>query len=416
MLDWFINLFTTLSTNPMATGILGSTLIAGLIYWCREIPKQIWFAFWNSVTIKLNLVEENSPTAYDIFEEELRHTKIYYITGTFQLVFRFFRKELDVKIGEYGIFFCKLAGKWCLVQKYTDRQVSLWHAFCYDARFFTRDKELLDNYFKDAWVRQRAMNEPDQFTVLHYTDDRWNAVPKLRVSLPEFTLTLEKRQVCERIEYFLKNKAEYRKQEKPYREGFVLSGDPGTGKSYFIQQVASKFGLNIYYVNLNSFATDSAFVKALLLITLPSIILFEDIDDAEITHSRSTYETKHSSKISAKDVLTKDGDGERKTGVTLATLLNAFDGLLAQDGQLVFVTTNHIDKLDPALVRAGRFNTNVVFKALNGIEINNLINKMYGVEVDWDMGKVYISAAELTGMCGNKSLSEIKEILYKKIK
>eukprot|EP00744_Colponema_vietnamica_P037728 GILI01069207.1.p1 GENE.GILI01069207.1~~GILI01069207.1.p1 ORF type:complete len:165 (-),score=18.35 GILI01069207.1:107-601(-) len=40
--------------------------------------------------------------------------------------------------------------------------------------------------------------------------------------------------------------------------------------------------------------------------------------------------------------------------VTMSGLLNALDGVAAQEGRLVFMTTNHVERLDPALIRPGR--------------------------------------------------------------
>lgn len=41
-------------------------------------------------------------------------------------------------------------------------------------------------------------------------------------------------------------------------------------------------------------------------------------------------------------------------GPSFAALLNALDGVAAQDGRIMIMTTNHADKLDPALIRPGR--------------------------------------------------------------
>src|SRR5438270_222739 len=40
--------------------------------------------------------------------------------------------------------------------------------------------------------------------------------------------------------------------------------------------------------------------------------------------------------------------------VTFTGLLNALDGVVASEGRVMFMTTNHIDRLDPALIRPGR--------------------------------------------------------------
>jgi chaperone BCS1 len=43
-----------------------------------------------------------------------------------------------------------------------------------------------------------------------------------------------------------------------------------------------------------------------------------------------------------------------QTGVTLSGLLNALDGVSSREGRVLFLTTNHPDRLDPALIRPGR--------------------------------------------------------------
>jgi len=42
------------------------------------------------------------------------------------------------------------------------------------------------------------------------------------------------------------------------------------------------------------------------------------------------------------------------SGITLSGLLNALDGVSSRDGRVLFLTTNHPERLDPALLRAGR--------------------------------------------------------------
>ena len=56
-----------------------------------------------------------------------------------------------------------------------------------------------------------------------------------------------------------------------------------------------------------------------------------------------------------------DGDKVRKSGrkkakLTLAGLLNVLDGVVDSPGRILIMTTNHPEKLDPALIRPGRIN------------------------------------------------------------
>ena len=51
-------------------------------------------------------------------------------------------------------------------------------------------------------------------------------------------------------------------------------------------------------------------------------------------------------------------------GVTLSGLLNALDGVAAQEGRILFATTNRYDSIDEALCRAGRMDVHVDRKSV----------------------------------------------------
>ncbi|KAF9210552.1 mitochondrial chaperone [Podila verticillata] len=58
----------------------------------------------------------------------------------------------------------------------------------------------------------------------------------------------------------------------------------------------------------------------------------------------------------------KAGKGsEGENNITLLGILNSFDGITAQEGSVVFMTTNRIQKLDPALICAGHCNQKLLF-------------------------------------------------------
>ncbi len=53
-------------------------------------------------------------------------------------------------------------------------------------------------------------------------------------------------------------------------------------------------------------------------------------------------------------VFTRRESGEKRSGVSFSGLLNAIDGVAAQEGRALVMTTNHKERLDPALIRPGR--------------------------------------------------------------
>jgi len=78
-------------------------------------------------------------------------------------------------------------------------------------------------------------------------------------------------------------------------------------------------------------------------LTLKCILLLEDVDSASIQRENA-----------------KASNNEKKAGgVTLSGLLGVIDGLLAPEGRIVVMTTNHVNRLDEALIRAARIDLTV---------------------------------------------------------
>jgi chaperone BCS1 len=63
--------------------------------------------------------------------------------------------------------------------------------------------------------------------------------------------------------------------------------------------------------------------------------------------------------------------------VTLSGLLNALDGLAAQEGRILFATTNKYDSLDPALCRPGRMDIHLEFKLASQNQAKKLFRCFY---------------------------------------
>ena len=65
------------------------------------------------------------------------------------------------------------------------------------------------------------------------------------------------------------------------------------------------------------------------------------------------------------------------SSVSLSGLLNALDGVGAQEGRILFATTNHYDALDPALCRPGRMDVHVEFKLASQFQAGELFRHFY---------------------------------------
>jgi chaperone BCS1 len=125
----------------------------------------------------------------------------------------------------------------------------------------------------------------------------------------------------------------YAERGIPYRRGYLLHGPPGTGKTTTVVALAGELKLSVGVLSLSSKALSDEALRTLVDgLPVATILLIEDVDC--IFKERRTTDVQ--------------------TGVTLSGLLNALDGVSSRDGRVLFLTTNHPERLDAALIRPGR--------------------------------------------------------------
>lgn len=179
--------------------------------------------------------------------------------------------------------------------------------------------------------------------------------------------------------------------------GLLLHGEGGTGKTSLIKIIANvtkRHVINIKLSNINDleellsiFFHKHLFMNQNSHIEVPlnkRLYIFEDIDaETDVVFKRSENETCSQPDFS---VLKNTDIGEEKIDklisswknkLKLADLLNIFDGILELHDTIYIITTNHPDKLDPALIRPGRINMKIELKKMLKSEMMKMISYKY---------------------------------------
>ncbi|KAJ0161389.1 Mitochondrial chaperone BCS1 [Colletotrichum tanaceti] len=171
----------------------------------------------------------------------------------------------------------------------------------------------------------------------------------------------------------------------PYRRGYLLFGPPGSGKSSFIQSLAGELDFSVAMVNLSEMGmTDDKLAYLLTKLPRRSILLLEDADSAFVNRRQ------------------RDADGYSGASVTFSGLLNALDGLAAGEERIAFLTTNHIERLDPALIRPGRVDMMTRIGEATRYQAGQMWDRFYGdVDADGAGRERFLQRLEDLGLFGN---------------
>lgn len=111
-----------------------------------------------------------------------------------------------------------------------------------------------------------------------------------------------------------------------------------------------------------------------------TVMVIEDIDCAsEVVKTRDS--PSEVVVIQKPDSEEESEKPEEKPRLTLAGILNAIDGaMLNVHGQILIMTTNHPEVLDPALTRAGRVDRKFEFELCDAEQARNLFINFFGTE------------------------------------
>ena len=184
---------------------------------------------------------------------------------------------------------------------------------------------------------------------------------------------------------FLASKEWYAERGIPHRRGYLLYGAPGSGKTSLIHSISGELNLDVYILSLTRLGMDDASLNSTIS-ELPEecIVLIEDIDAAfhqgikrDLADPERLAQQKHRDPDEAAEHEQRPDKPDSTCRVTLSGLLNALDGIGAQEGRIFFATTNDYAALDPALCRPGRLDLHIEFRLASKYQCRELFRRFY---------------------------------------
>ncbi|XP_073284120.1 AAA-ATPase At3g28580-like [Primulina huaijiensis] len=296
----------------------------------------------------------------------------------------------------------------------------------YKLKFHRRYKKLitesyLEHVMKTGKDRIQARSRQRRLYTNGHSKSYWSHIAFEHPATFE-TLAMEqekKEEIIEDLLSFTKSRDFYKRIGKAWKRGYLLYGPPGTGKSTMIAAMANFLDYDVYDFELTSVKNNTELRKLLAETTSRSIIVIEDIDcSLDLTGERKKKMEKSGetdTEITKKPSSRRDREAESGSQVTLSGLLNFIDGLWSSCARerLIVFTTNHVEKLDPALTRRGRMDKHIEFSycKFEGFKVlaKNYLNleehPVFG-SIQELMEKVKITPADVAEILMPKSAKE----------
>ena len=193
----------------------------------------------------------------------------------------------------------------------------------------------------------RVMNFGKSKAKVHKDDE------KTRVTFKEVAGLNEEKEDLQEVVDFLKNPKKYIELGARIPKGILMVGPPGTGKTYLSRAVAGEAGVPFFSISGSDFVEMFVGVGASRVRDLfeqakknaPAIIFIDEIDAVGRKRGAGL------------------GGGHDEREKTLNQLLVEMDGFGVNQGIIIMAATNRPDILDPALLRPGRFDRQIVVGA-----------------------------------------------------
>lgn len=204
----------------------------------------------------------------------------------------------------------------------------------------TRIYELFKDYINDIYKNYCSSCK----MLIYFTSlsDRWTS-PIIRVprNIDDSTITKDMRILLDDVHIFKSDENFYKSKGIPYRRGYLLYGDSGTGKSSCVEIIAKTYGMVIHLLNINARdMTDTILINLLSKVPENSIICIEEIEK-----QLETLKRNQNVNVSIGGILTALDGPQRLSHSTIIILTSNMRTFLNENDEKALFREGRIDKI-----------------------------------------------------------------------
>lgn len=361
-LDWVISQLTN-------NDFLVAGLLAGIAFTARGVPSLLWGYITKACTVELTITNEDPQYGNVVHFLERHRIKLF--SRTFSVtrntdMYGDIESDTDYSLSiGYGKSWFIVNGVLGYVNRHfkETQGVNRLKEEIFVV-FLTRNTKKISSIVGTGLGDNATPNRGIKIytaTDAGYWSDAGTVSPRSFDSLylkPEVKDTL-----VSTIDDFIASREWYERKGVPYKLGIFIDGEPGTGKSSLVRAIATYLNRNMYV--MTSQAINGGSVPQLtssMMSNRDQLLVLEEIDTYGLANDRKT----------------KEGED----GNNMSVLLNTLDGVLTPANFIFVATTNHPDKIDPAILRPGRFDLRIDLNALDYNTFRLMVSDLFEVEPD----------------------------------
>jgi mitochondrial chaperone BCS1 len=339
----------TFAANPYLAGGVGTLVAGSVLYVLRAVPEKlseaIGTALWTKVAI------ESLSNEYGDVDSFIEARRINFFSRSLELKDGALKTGFGSGWGTYDGTLFKYA------KSKSTQQIAPYESI--NIAFLTRDRTIAERFMRDSQPsdRRNSIN-----VTMYGASGSAGGLRRRKRSLDTvFVDDAVRQRLVDRMSWFIGAEDWHTQRGIPWKLGIILHGPPGTGKTSLIHALASDFGFNIKYIkSLHGLGT--AFMQG----AKTDLFVIEDIDTIAGGLNRANGAASHGTSDLAQQ------------GSPLHEVLNAMDGMQTPDGLKFIATTNHIGRLDPAIVRPGRIDDVIEVGPLSLESARKMFKAFYG--------------------------------------